>query len=252
MKPGRLVTRRTALLAGVGATGGLFVPGYIKGLPPTYGHILRMGDNLTYSAQRILLPSRRAVREYSHKDISSFPAIGTTDPASPHIPNRSDEYGPLRKGGFADWRLSVEGLVARPGAYSLADLKRFPARTQITRHTCEEGWSAIAEWTGVPLARVLEAAGMLPTARWVNFRSFDQWADSIDLHDALHPQTLLAYGMNGRDLPVPHGAPVRLRVETQLGYKSMKFLQRIVVTDTFDDGGKNGNIQNGWSWYAGI
>jgi len=240
------------LVAGVGAAGGLFVPGYIRDLPPTYGHILRMGDNLTYSAQRILLPSRRAVREYSHKDISSFPAIGTTDPASPDIPNRSDAYGPLRQGGFADWRLSVEGLVARPGAYSLADLKRFPARTQITRHTCEEGWSAIAEWTGVPLARVLEAAGMLPTARWVNFSSFDQWADSIDLHDALHPQTLLAYGMNGRDLPVPHGAPVRLRVETQLGYKSMKFLQRIVVTDTFDDGGKNGNIQNGWSWYAGI
>ena len=168
------------------------------------------------------------------------------------IPNRSEAYGPLRKGGFADWRLSIEGLVARPGTYSLADLKRLPSRTQITRHTCEEGWSAIAEWTGVPLARVLEAAGMLPTARWVNFYSFDQWADSIDLHDALHPQTLLAYGMNGRDLPVPHGAPVRLRVETQLGYKSMKFLQRIVVNDTFDDGGKNGNIQNGWSWYAGI
>jgi DMSO/TMAO reductase YedYZ molybdopterin-dependent catalytic subunit len=170
---------------------------------------------------------------------------------APH-PEPQRRVRPSAEGGFADWRLSVEGLVARPGTYSLADLKRFPSRTQITRHTCEEGWSAIAEWTGVPLARVLEAAGMLPTARWVNFYSFDQWADSIDLHDALHPQTLLAYGMNGRDLPVPHGAPVRLRVETQLGYKSMKFLQRIVVNDTFDDGGKNGNIQNGWSWYAGI
>ena len=168
------------------------------------------------------------------------------------MPNRSEAYGALRKGGFADWRLSVSGLVARPGTYSLADLKRFPSRTQITRHTCEEGWSAIAEWTGVPLGRVLEAAGMLPSARWINFSSFDEWADSIDLLDGLHPQTLLAYGMNGRDLPIPHGGPVRLRVETQLGYKSMKFLQRIVVTDTFDDGGKNGNIQNGWSWYAGI
>jgi DMSO/TMAO reductase YedYZ molybdopterin-dependent catalytic subunit len=99
---------------------------------------------------------------------------------------------------------------------------------------------------------VLQAAGLLPSARWINFYSFDEWADSIDLLDALHPQTLLAYGMNGRDLPVPHGAPVRLRVETQLGFKSMKFLQRIVVTDRFDDGGKNGSIQNGWAWYGGI
>ena len=232
--------------------GSLFVQGYIKGLPPTYGHILRMGDNLTYSAQRDPPAIAALVREYSHRDVSSFPAIGTTDPAAQDMPNRSEAYGALRKGGFADWRLSVSGLVARPGTYSLADLKRFPSRTQITRHTCEEGWSAIAEWTGVPLGRVLEAAGMLPSARWINFSSFDEWADSIDLLDGLHPQTLLAYGMNGRDLPIPHGGPVRLRVETQLGYKSMKFLQRIVVTDTFDDGGKNGNIQNGWSWYAGI
>src|SRR5262249_41373272 len=121
-----------------------------------------------------------------------------------------------------------------------------------TRHTCEEGWSAIAEWTGVPLCHVLEAAGMLPTARFVSFYSYDDWADSIDLLDALHPQTLLAYGMNGLDLPVPHGARVGRRVETQLGYKSMKYLERIVVRDTFDDGGEKGNIQNGWSWYAGI
>src|SRR5687768_5882052 len=200
MKRPRLVTRRTAMI-GLGAAGGLILPGYIKGLPPTYGHLLRMGDNLTYAAHRVLLPSRRMVREFSHKDISSFPAIGTTDPASLDMPNRSEAYATLRKGGFADWRLSVSGLVEKPGTYSLADLKRLPARTQITRHTCEEGWSAIAEWTGVPLGRVLEAAGMLPAARWINFYSFDEWADSIDLHDALHPQTLLAYGMNGRDLP---------------------------------------------------
>jgi DMSO/TMAO reductase YedYZ molybdopterin-dependent catalytic subunit len=99
---------------------------------------------------------------------------------------------------------------------------------------------------------VLDAAGLLPTARFVTFYSFDDWADSIDMLDALHPQTLLAYGMNGQDLTIPHGAPVRLRVETQLGYKSMKYLQRIVVTDELDDGGEQGNILNGWSWYAGI
>ena len=99
---------------------------------------------------------------------------------------------------------------------------------------------------------MLDAAGILPTARFISFYSYDDWADSIDMFDALHPQTLLAYGMNGRDLPIPHGAPVRLRVETQMGYKSMKYLQRIVVRDEFDDGGEKGNIQNGWSWYAGI
>jgi DMSO/TMAO reductase YedYZ molybdopterin-dependent catalytic subunit len=104
----------------------------------------------------------------------------------------------------------------------------------------------------VPLRLVLDAAGILPDARFVVFHSYDDWVDSIDLLDALHPQTILAYGMNGRDLPIPHGAPVRLRVERQLGYKSMKYLHRVVVTNEFDDGGKKGNIQNGWAWYTGI
>jgi DMSO/TMAO reductase YedYZ molybdopterin-dependent catalytic subunit len=252
MKVTELITRRRALITGLASVSGLLLPRYFKGLPPTYGNILRMGDNVTYAAHRALLPGQSLVREYGHRDISSFPAIGTTNPAVLNRANLGDTYARLQRGAFAGWRLSVEGLVASPGTYSLTDLKRFPSRTQITRHTCEEGWSAIAEWTGVPLRRVLEAAGILPTARFVNFYSYDDWADSIDLLDALHPQTLLAYGMNGRDLSVPHGAPVRLRVETQLGYKSMKFLQRIVVTDTFDDGGKKGNIQNGWAWYAGI
>jgi DMSO/TMAO reductase YedYZ molybdopterin-dependent catalytic subunit len=252
MKKTHLVSRRTALIAGGAAAGGLLLPRAFKGLPPTYGNILRMGDNLTYAAQRALLPGQRLVREYSQADISSFPAIGTTNPATVSRAPLKDTYAKLKSGAFADWRLMVEGLVASPGSYSLADLKRFPSRTQITRHTCEEGWAAIAEWTGVPLRLVLEAAGMLPAARFVNLYSYDDWVDSIDLLDALHPQTLLAYGMNGRELSVPHGAPVRLRVETQLGYKSMKFLHRIVVKDTFDDGGEKGNIQNGWAWYAGI
>ena len=161
-------------------------------------------------------------------------------------------YARLQAGGFADWKLSVEGLVARPGTYSLADLKQFPSRTHITRMMCEEGWSGIAEWTGVPLSQVLKAAGILPQARWVNFKTFDDFPENLDMLDALHPQTLLTYGMNGSDLSIPHGAPVRLRVTTQLGYKSVKYLQRIVVTEEFDDGGKNGDIQTGWSWYAGI
>ena len=252
MKSNQLITRRQALITGLTSIGGLLLAGCSKQLPPTYGNLLRMGDTLTYAAHHALLPGQKLVREYTRQDLSSFPATGTTNPGDPNKPRASELYRRLQSGNFADWRLSVEGRVARPGSYSLADLKRLPARTQITKHVCEEGWTAIGEWTGVPLSRVLDAAGILPTARFVCLYSFDDWADSIDLLDALHPQTLLAYGMNGRDLPLQHGAPVRLRVETQLGYKSMKYLQRIVVKDEFDDGGEKGNIQNGWSWYAGI
>ena len=256
MKTENIVASRRTLITGLASAGGLLLAGCSKELPPTYGNILRMGDLLTYQSQRLLLPSNSLAKEYDRRDISSIPAIGNTNPADSHQQTynaaRGAAYEHLRAGGFADWRLSIEGRVARPGAYSLTDLQRFPSRTQITKHTCEEGWSAIAEWTGVQLRRVLEAAGMLPSARFVNFYAFDDVADGIDMHDALHPQTILAYGMNGRELPVPHGAPVRLRVETQLGYKSVKFLQRIVVTNEFDDLGKLGPLQNGWSWYVGI
>jgi DMSO/TMAO reductase YedYZ molybdopterin-dependent catalytic subunit len=245
------LTRREAL-TGIAAATGLLLPGCSTELPPTYGNILRMGDALTYVAHRTLLPGQSLAKEYSFSDISPFPAIGTVNPADESKPNFSESYARLQKDSFSDWKLSIEGRVARPGYFTLADLQRFPARTQITRHHCEEGWTAIAEWNGVQLSRVLEAAGMLHGARYVNFFTFDGWADGIDMLDALHPQTILAYGMNGKALPIPHGAPVRLRVENQLGYKSLKFINRIVVTDEFDDMGEAGSIQNGWSWYAGI
>lgn len=240
------------LLAGLASAGGLLIPRFPRELPPTYGNILRMGDNVTYVAHRALLPGQSMAREYSKSEISSFPATGTINPGDPKHPRSSEVYRQLQAGGFADWRLSVEGLVARPGAFSLADLKQLPSRTQITRHTCEEGWSAIAEWTGVQLSHVLEAVGIMPEARFVTFYSYDDWADCIDMVDALHPQTLLAYGMNGQDLMIRHGAPVRLRVERHVGYKNMKYLQRIVVSDRFNDGGAKGSIQNGWAWYTGI
>ncbi len=256
MNSRRLLSRRNLLLAGAAAAGGIFLPRWSKvSWPPTYGDILRMGDNLTYASHRLLLPGQSMAREYGPGDVTAFPAMYLDDRylTDPNHPTRSEAYLGAHASGFGAWRLQVEGLVARPGAYSLADLKRFPARTQITRHTCEEGWSAIGEWTGVQLARVLETdAGLLPEARFVTFRCNDGYVDSIDLLDALHPQTLLAYGMNGGALSVPHGAPVRLRVETQLGYKSMKYVEGVVVTSELDDGGKDGNIQNGWSWYAGI
>lgn len=253
MRPNRpIITRRRMLVGGLTAVGGLFVKGCSRQAPPTYGSLLRVGDNFTYRAHRALLSGQSLVREYAPRDISSFPATGTVDPGDPKSPKANETYRRLHEGGFADWRLSVEGRVSRPGELSLAELKQFPARTQITKHMCEEGWSAIAQWTGVPLSRVLDAVGVLPDARFVTFNSYDDWSDSIDMLDALHPQTLLAYGMNGRDLPLQHGAPVRLRVERQLGYKSMKYLQRIVVTSELDDGGDKGNPKNGWAWYAGI
>jgi len=255
MKTTGLITRRGAILAGLATVGGIAVARrFPKTLPPTCGNVLRAGDSFTYGMQRALL-GQSLVKEYSLADITSFPATGTTDPGitvKPEHAQLSDSYRRLRDGAFADWRLSVEGSVARPRSFSLADLKQFPARTQITRHTCEEGWTAIGQWTGVPLSAVLDAVGVLPAGRFVVFSAYDDWVDSIDMLDALHPQTILAYGMNGRALPLQHGAPVRLRVERQIGYKSMKYLARIVVTDKFEDGGKKGNIQTGWAWYTGI
>jgi DMSO/TMAO reductase YedYZ molybdopterin-dependent catalytic subunit len=245
-------TRRGAIMTGLASVGGLLLTRYPKELPPTYGSLLRMSDNLTYAAHRALLPQQSLVREYSSRDITSFPATGTTNPGNGGHWPLGDAYRQLQGGGFAGWKLSVEGRVATPRAFSLADLQQLPRRTQITRHTCEEGWTAIGQWTGVPLSQVLDAVGILPTARFVVFQSYDDWVDCIDLLDALHPQTILAYGMNGNPLPVPHGAPLRLRVERQMGYKSMKYLERIIVADEFDDGGVKGNIQNGWSWYTGI
>jgi len=252
MKKKQLVTRRKAIITGLTTLGGIILTGCAKKSPPTYGNILRMGDALTYAAHRSLLPGQSLVKEYLHSDISAFPATGTTNPGDPgrrgdHEIPYSEAYSKLHSGSFIDWRLSVEGSVARPAAYSLADLKAFPARTQITRHTCEEGWTAIAEWTGVPLRNVLNSAGINKKARFVNFYAYDGYMESIDMLDALHPQTILAYGMNGQGLPIAHGAPLRVRVETQIGYKSVKYLQRIVVTDDFVDPG-----DTGWAWYTGI
>ena len=256
MKTSRVITSRRTILTGLASGAGFLLAGCPDTQPPSYGNVLRMADNLTYRAQRLLLPRNSLVREYDRREISSIAAIGTTNPANPHEElfdaAGGAAYERLQRGGFEDWRLTIDGSVTRPGRYSLSDLKRFPARTQITKHTCEEGWSAIAEWTGVPLRRVLEAAGIRSSARFVNFYAFDATIDSIDMVDALHPQTLLAYGMNGRELPIAHGAPLRVRVERQLGYKSVKFLHRISVTDEFYDPGKLGPLQQGWAWYVGI
>jgi DMSO/TMAO reductase YedYZ molybdopterin-dependent catalytic subunit len=150
----------------------------------------------------------------------------------------------------------VDGLVTHPVVLSLAELRAMPEGRQITEVVCEEGWSYIAEWIGTPLAAVLEAAGVQPEARYVVYQSHDDNAwDSIDLDEARHPQTLLAWGMNGDDLPVPFGGPLRMRVPRQLGYKSTKFVNRIIVTDSlagFGTGKGSADAEAGYSWYAGI
>ena len=243
-----MISRRK-LLASIPAASGLLMTACKDSLPPAYGTLFDASNSLTFTAHRLLLRNQPLVREFARDKISAnFPAINETNPGS-------DRYQRQLAGGFAEWRLPIEGLVSKPTELSLATLKSFPSRTQVTQHNCEQGWSAIAEWTGVPLGRVLLEVGMLPQARYVVFHTVDGWWDSLDMFDALHPQTLLAYGMNGGDLPVRHGAPVRLRVERQLGYKSLKYLSHIEVAERLDDiedGTGAVGAAHGYAWYAGI
>lgn len=254
-----LISRRRLLLGALSGAGVSLLSG-CDGLAQneTLNEWLNQTENLTRHAQR-WLGGNSLAREYSEADLSPvFRANGTQMPDSA-------EYARLLAGNFSEWRLRVNGLVQRPLSLSLADLRRFPFRTQITRHDCVEGWSAIGKWQGVPLGLVLDAAGLKPGARYVVFYCADEpeqtldgsgrYYESIDLNDAYHPQTLLAYGMNGRNLPVAHGAPLRLRVERQLGYKQAKYLMEIKVVTSFSElwGGKGGYWEDrGYEWYGGI
>jgi DMSO/TMAO reductase YedYZ molybdopterin-dependent catalytic subunit len=176
---------------------------------------------------------------------------------------RNPKYLALAAGGFADYRLQVDGLVEQPAVFSLADLRALPSRTQITRHDCVEGWSAIGKWKGAKLAALLDKVRAKPAARFVVFYCADPMEDdgrspyyeSIDMEDAYHPQTIMAYELNDSTLPVPNGAPLRLRVERQLGYKHAKYVMHIELVDSFAKiaGGKGGYWEdNGYEWYAGI
>ena len=217
-------------------------------VPPDHGGIYGPGETLTYGAQR-LLTRHSLAREFNRSQISNPPFANEMAPPS-------DQFKRLQADGFKDWRLSVEGLVAQPASFSLDDVKRFPARRQITEIACEEGWSYVAEWAGTPLVDVLRATGIMAQARYVVYFSIDRnWWESIDMADALHPQTLLAYAMNGGELPVAFGGPLRLRVPRQLGYKSVKFINRIAVTDSlarFGKGWGSASPEGGYAWYAGI
>ena len=249
------ISRRRLITAGlVGAAGaaGLAVAANLAKryglIPPDAGVLYGPGETLTYAAQRLL--SRHSMaREFARSDISKDPFANEVDPLGVEFKRLQDE-------AFVDWHLAVDGMVARPASFSLAELKSFPHSTQITFIACEEGWSYVAEWSGVPLAHLLDLVGVLPQARYVVYRSIQpDWWDSIDMADALHPQTLLTLGMNGCDLPAPFGGPLRLRVPRQLGYKNVKYITSLTVTDNLKRFGKglgSSAPEGGYAWYAGI
>ncbi len=245
----KMITRGLAAAAGLS---GLAVAERIADryglVPPDHGGIYGPGETLTYAAQR-LLTRHSLAREFSRSQISNPPFANETAPPSDHFKR-------LQADRFKDWRLTIEGLVVQPASLSLDDVKRFPVRRQITEIACEEGWSYVAEWVGTPLVDVLRAAGIMPQARYVVYFSIEaSWWESVDMADALHPQTLLAYAMNGADLPVAFGGPLRLRVPRQLGYKSVKYINRLAVTDSLERFGKglgSASPEGGYAWYAGI
>ena len=255
----RLTTRRAVIGAGSAAAASLVAGCDPISNSPTLRPFLDFGQSMSLYAQRLLLASQPLVREYTEADISpEFPPNGTERP-------NSMAYFQMMLTNFAEFRLTVDGLVKKPLSLTLDEVKTQPARTQITMHNCDEGWSAIGQWTGVPLAHLLQTAELMPQARFVVFHCLDEmvrtpdgsgfYYESLDLFDALHPQTILAYGMNGKALPVRHGAPLRLRVERQIGYKNAKFVNRIEAVDHLNhiNGGRGGFWPDrGYQWYAGL
>jgi DMSO/TMAO reductase YedYZ molybdopterin-dependent catalytic subunit len=255
-----LITRRSAL-TGIMGTGGLILSGCDQlSQNQTFQRMLEAAEKLNLGGHRLVLNSSSPLaREYQKSDISRvFKANGTVRPDS-------EEYKSLAAAQFTAWKLQIGGLVDKPLSFSLDELREMPSRTQITRHDCVEGWSAIGEWTGVPLSVLLKQTGLKPNARYIVFRCADDligsrdgsglYYESIDLVDAFHPQTIMAYGMNGKTLPVEHGAPLRLRVERQLGYKMAKYVMRIEAVEDFSKIGigKGGFWEDrGYEWYAGI
>ena len=249
------LSRRKLITTGFAATAGVAGLGVAARLaqkyglvPPDHSGVYGPGETLTYASQR-LLTSHSLAREFSSSQISKPPFANEMAPPS-------DAFKRLQAAGFADWRFSINGMVDQPTTFSLAQLKSYPSRSQITMVQCEEGWSYIAEWIGVPLHRVLDAVSVQPHARYIVYFSIEpNWWESIDMADALHPQTFLTYGMNGGELPVGNGGPLRLRVPRQLGYKSVKFITHMTVTDslkTFGKGLGSASPEAGYAWYAGI
>ena len=249
------ISRRKLIKTGLAATAGVVGLGAAARIaktagliPPDSGGLYGLGETLTYAAQRVL-NNHSMAREFDRSQISQRPLENELAP-----PN--DAFKKLQAGNFVDWRLTVDGMVDRPAAFSLDQIKSYPKRSQITQLACEEGWSYVAEWIGAPLHHLLEEVGVHPQARYLVYFSIEpDWWESIDMSDALHPQTYLAYGMNGGDLSIANGGPLRLRVPRQLGYKSVKFLTHLTLTDNLKKFGKglgSASPEAGYAWYAGI
>jgi DMSO/TMAO reductase YedYZ molybdopterin-dependent catalytic subunit len=251
-----MITRRGLVGSlGLGA-GGLLLTGCDRiAATPAFRGFTEGAEGLTADFTRLVSDRGALAREFTMADLSPvFRANGTRNPAAA-------DYQALAAGNFADYRLRVDGLVRRPLSLSLDRLRSLPARTQITRHDCVEGWSAIGRWTGTPLHGLLNEAGLLPAAKYIVFHCADDYGpgkyyESIDLVDAFHPQTILAWGLNGRTLPIANGAPIRLRVERQLGYKHAKYVMRVEAVASLAGigSGKGGYWEdsNDYAWYAGI
>jgi DMSO/TMAO reductase YedYZ molybdopterin-dependent catalytic subunit len=248
-----MITRRRFVVTGAS---GLLLGGCDRlNNSPGFRGVLRSAEKLTMNAQRLVSPRDALAREYAEADMSPiFRSNGTRMPGT-------SEYAQHLKENFGNWRLTVDGLVERPLSITLPALRTLPYRTQITRHDCVEGWSAIGKWHGPQLSRLLDAAGLSSRAKYIVFHCADRFGEklyyeSIDLIDAFHPQTILAWGMNNRLLPVANGAPLRLRVERQLGYKHAKYVQRIEAVESLAEvhGGKGGYWEDNvdYEWYAGI
>ena len=251
-----IITRR-ALVSGLGLGGATLLSGCDR-LSESQGFLkaLSTAEAGNFAIQRSLQGRMALAREFSAEDMSPiFKQNGTKMPDG-------DSYAAHVDSKFADWRLGIDGLVNAPQSLSMAAVMAMPKRTQITRHDCVEGWSAIGKWTGVPLKLLLDAAGLKSTARYIVFHCADKMSngamyyESIDLVDAMHPQTMLAWALNDSILPIGNGAPLRLRVERQLGYKHAKFIQRVEAVASLDHvyGGNGGYWEDGagYEWYAGI
>ncbi|HZQ41820.1 MAG TPA: molybdopterin-dependent oxidoreductase [Acidobacteriaceae bacterium] len=244
----KLITTGTVAVAGAtGLAAAARIAERYGLIPPDHGTLYGAGETLTYACQRVLT-AHRPMREFPRSMISTpfVSPYGKLPPA----------FSASQANHFTDWRLVVDGLVTHPLSLSIADLRALAVRSQITEIACEEGWSYIAEWIGTPLSAVLREAGAIPQARYVAYFCIQHglW-DSVDIEEANHPGTLLTWGMNGGDLPVDYGAPLRLRVPRQIGYKSLKFLTRITVADSLKDFGKglgSSSPEDGYAWYAGI
>ena len=255
------LTRRQLLLRAFGVTSGVASGLLLSGCEKLsrtewFPKVLATGESVNNAIHKTFLRKAMA-QEFSPADLSpSFRSNGTDVPDNP-------AYAALAQSQFADWKLKVDGLVEKPGEFSLAQLRELPSRTQITRHDCVEGWSAIGKWKGVRLSALLEEVKPKPEARFVVFHCADPmegdgkspYYESIDMEDAFHVQTLLAYELNDKTLPVANGAPIRLRVERQLGYKHAKYIMRMELVESFAmiAGGKGGYWEDqGYDSYAVI